>query len=124
LYQALAASAPLVAAIPTERWFEAGAVPDTPETPFLVLRWLSPVPLAPSWGEQLQVFVHDERGNYARIEAALKLVYARLISLEQYTGTDGRITQCDFTGHSGDQEDPDKRTNMKFNSWQVIGVAS
>lgn len=125
LVQALAASAPLVAAVPTARWFAAGAVPDTPVKPFLVVRWLAPVPLdAGRYGEQLRLDVHDERGSYVRIDGILKLISNVLTPIEQYVGTDGRITQCDYTGHSGDQEDLEKVTNYKFCSWQVIGVPS
>jgi hypothetical protein len=124
IVELLQASAPLVAQVPAARWYAAGAVEDTPQTPFIVVRWLSPVPLVPSWGEQLRLDVHDNRGSYTRIDAVLKLIKAVLEPAEQYVGSDGRITQCDYTGHSGDQEDPDKGTNMKFCSWQVIGVPS
>jgi hypothetical protein len=125
LKEVLAANAPLVAALPANRWFAAGAVTDTPTRPFIVLRWLSPVSLdGGRYGEQLQVQVHDERGSYVRIEAVLKLVDPVLRGVAQYVGSDGRITQCDYTGHSGDQEDLDLGTNMKFSSWQVIGVSS
>lgn len=122
--EVLQASAPLLAALPAERWYAAGAVPDTPLTPFIVVRWLAPVPLATQYGEQLRLDVHDERGSYVRIDGILKLCRNVLDPLEQYAGTDGRITQCDYTGHSGDQEDVEKRTNLKWVSYQVVGVAS
>lgn len=124
LVELLQGNAPLLAALPASRWYAAGAVPDTPQRPFIVVRWLAPVPLATQYGEQLRLDVHDERGSYVRIDGILKLVQAVLVPVEQYVGSDGRITQCDYTGHSGDQEDPEKGTNMKWSSWQVIGVAS
>lgn len=124
LIQLLATSAPLVAAIPTERWYAAGAVVDTPQTPFLVVRWLAPVPISGQYAEQLRLDVHDDRGSYVRIDTVLRHIKTVLEPVEQYVGTDGRITQCDYTGHSGDQEDVDKGTGFKFCSWQVIGVAT
>lgn len=98
---------------------------DTPVRPFIVLRWLAPVSLdGGRFGEQVQVQVHDERGSYVRIDSILKLVQPVLEGVAQYVGSDGRITQCDYTGHSGDQENLDYGTNMKFSGWQVIGVPS
>lgn len=118
----------IVAIIPPERWYQAGAVVDTPVKPFGVLRWLAPVPLAAGFARQLRVDVHDVRGSYSRIEAVLGSkdrndgVYAVLAPLQQYVGVDGRISQCDFLGLGGDQEDETYGTNYSFSSWQVIGV--
>lgn len=130
LYAALTGATPLTALIPTERWFQAGAVTDVPIKPFVVLRWLSPVPSTARgrFLNQLRVDVHDKRGSYATIDAFLGNpdvgggVYGVLDGILQLDGIDGRITQCDYLGHSGDQEDETYGTNYKFSSWQVIGV--
>jgi hypothetical protein len=71
--------------------------------------------------------VHDERGSYARIEQILggqyKVggVWPILNGIMDVTGADGRVTQADFLGDSGDQESDDYGTNYKFSSWQIIG---
>ncbi len=129
IWGALTASSALTAIVPAERWYEAGAVVDQPVKPFVVLRWIAPVPSnSGRWLNQLRVDVHDERGDYSRIEQLLGNpytgggVYALLSGLLDYVGPDGRITQCDYLNHSGDQEDEVYGTNYKFSSWQVIGV--
>jgi hypothetical protein len=131
IYQYLTAQAELLAFAPAARWFQAGAVVDNPVKPFVVLRWLAPVPSALATGRffnQLRVEAHDVRGTYSRIDAFLGSqhtntgVFKYLEPLTQYTGVDGRITEATFLGHSGDQEDPTYNTNWKFSSWRVIGV--
>jgi len=64
MYTALTADASLTAIVPAERWYEAGAVIDQPLKPFVVLRWIAPVPSSSGrWLNQLRVDVHDERGR-------------------------------------------------------------
>lgn len=131
IYTALTSASGLTTIVPAERWYEAGAVLDIPKRPFVVLRWIAPVPSSSGrWLNQLRVDVHDQRGDYTRIEALLGNpysgggIYALLSGLTDYVGSDGRITQCDYLNHSGDQEDEDYKTNYKFSSWQVIGVTT
>lgn len=120
----------LTAVIPAERWFSPGAVVDTPKTPFAVLRWLAPVASGARGRSlyQLRVDVHDARGSYQRIKQVLGSkdlytgVYAVFAAVTDHVGADGRITQMDYVGSSGDQEDDTYMTNYMFSSWQVIGV--
>jgi hypothetical protein len=120
----------LTSVIPAERWFSPGAVADSPVKPFAVLRWLAPVAGAARGGylNQLRIDVHDDRGSYHRIEQVLGSptkgggVYGILSQVADVTGVDGRITEMDYLGHSGDQEDDTYLSNYKFSSWQVIGV--
>lgn len=120
----------LTAAIPAERWYTPGAVVDSPVKPFAVLRWLSPVASAASgkYLRQLRVDVHDTRGSYKNIRSVLGSpnkydgLYGLFSAISNVTGTDGRITQMDYLGESGDQEDETYMTNFMFSSWQVIGV--
>ena len=119
----------LVALIPAERWFQAGAVLDIPVFPFAVLRWISPV-RSPSGSDakQLQVAVHDARGSYDRIDKILGepyrtgvSVYSILSEAVGVSGSDGYLAQADYLGNSGDQEDIDYKSNMMFSSWQIAG---
>jgi hypothetical protein len=119
----------LTAIVPGNRWYTPGNVVDHSPRPFVVLRWLSPVESGGGrLAEQLRIDVHDSRGSYARIDALLGSrhlgtgIYGVLSGIQNHVGVDGRITQADFLGHSGDQEDITYNTNMKFSSWQVIGV--
>ncbi len=126
----LIAAPSLTALVPAGRWYAPGAVVDVPVKPFVVLRWLAPVPSAAAgrFLYQLRVDVHDERGSYKLIEQVLGSpdkgtgVYGVLSGLHDHVGVDARITQADYLGHSGDQEDPVYVTNFKFSSWQLIGV--
>lgn len=121
----------LMALIPSERWFAAGAIVDVPERPFAILRWLAPVPgaFSSAYANQLRVDVHDERGDYTGIDRILGApyrtdgpsVYTVLYGAMGVTGADGYLAQCDYLNRSGDQEDPDYKTNYQFSSWQIIG---
>ena len=122
----------LTAIVPAERWYAAGGVVDKPVLPFVVLRWLAPVPSSAIGKHlnQLRVDVHDKRGSYTRIEQLLGNqysgggIYAVLSGILDLAGADGRVSVCDYLNHSGDQEDETYGTNYKFSSWQVIGVQS
>jgi hypothetical protein len=105
-------------------------VVDSPVKPFVILRWLAPVPSAASgkFLKQLRIEHHGQRGSYAPADTFLGSpdrndgIYGAMAGISQLVGVDGRITQADYLGHSGDQEDPTYMTNMKFSSWRVIGV--
>ena len=124
MHQLLTGTGALTALIPSERWFQAGAVTDVPPRPFVVERWIAPVPGAAkqTFLQQLRLDVHDDRGRYDlidRFNAAVRPVLSGVLNL---TGSDGRISCCDFLGLGGDQEDDTYGTNYSFTSWQVIGV--
>lgn len=122
VYGFLTGHAPLTAIVPVGWWYQSGAVVDKPQKPFVVLRWLAPVALATSFGHQLRIDVHDNRGSYQRIDQFRRLVTPLLSGTTQLEGSDGRVTEFSYLGHGGDQEDPDYGTNYGFTSWQVIGV--
>lgn len=124
MHQLLIAQATLTAIVPSARWFQAGAVIDNPPKPFVVERWLAPVPSAAKqrYLHQLRIDIHDTRGSYSRIDSFLAALYPILSAVSNVTGADGRLTQCDFLGTGGDQEDITYQTNFSFSSWQVIGV--
>lgn len=129
IHQLLSQNVSLTPLIPTERWFQAGNVLDVPRKPFAVLRWIAPVSgdARGTFAHQLQVQVHDDRGSYADIDRILGGpyrtggVYPLLAGIVDLVGVDGRVTQADYLGDSGDQEDIDYKTNMKYSSWQIAG---
>jgi hypothetical protein len=130
VYQLLTAQAGLVATVPVARWYQAGRVIDVPVFPFVVLRWLAPVAgNSPNrYLKQLRVEFYTERGSYSGADAFLGTpdlgtgVCGVLSGLTDHVGTDGRITQADYLGHSGDQESEEYKCNLKFSSWRMIGV--
>lgn len=130
LYQLLVGTPALVALVPASRWYQAGAVVDTPTKPFVIVRWLAPVPsdARGRFLKQVRIEHHGPRGSYAAADTFLGSpdknngLYAVMDGIVQLVGPDGRITEATFLGHSGDQEDSTYNTNMKFSSWRVIGV--
>lgn len=129
IHQLLSQDVGLTAFIPTERWFEQGAVIDVPVKPFAILRWISPVAgnARQSYAHQLQVQVYDNRGSYKRIDKILGGpyrsggVWALLAGIANLDGPDGRVTQADYLGAAGDDVDVDFKANTKYSSWQIIG---
>lgn len=129
IFQLLTGSAPLTALIPTERWFHAGSVVDVPVKPFAILRWIAPVTGAAkqSYAHQLRVEIYDNRGSYQTIDKILGGphrsggVFPLLNGIQDLVGPDGRISQADYLGDSGDDVDVDYKANFKFSSWQIIG---
>lgn len=129
IYNLLIGTPALTALVPAERWLRVGNVTDIPPRPFVTIRWLSPVLLGSGrFAKQLRIDAHDERGSYGTIQELLggpdrnNGLYAVLAPLENYVGVDGRITQCDYLGSGGDQENDTYMTSCSSSSWQVIGV--
>lgn len=129
MHQALVGDASLTALVPTERWFQLGAVIDVPRKPFVVLQWLSPVSgdARGSFAHQLQVRVYGDRGSYALIDTILGGphrsggIYSVLAGMENLEGPDGRVTCCDYLGTGGDDSDVDYKANLRYSSWQIVG---
>lgn len=123
VYELITADQEVTDMVPAVRWYERGAVEDSPTKPFAVLVWLTTVPASGGrYLHPLEVWVHDNRGDYSLIEATLQEVKRVLSGATQYAGTNGvRLVQADFTGQSGDLDDPDRGTNVKNSSWLVVG---
>lgn len=122
MYELLTTHAPLTALVPAEAFFEAGSTRDRPTRPYIVIGWLPA--LAKAGGRFVnicEVRVHDERGSYARIRQINGVVRALLNGVEQYQGSDGWLTQCSYSGDSGEQVDQDSNTNLQATTWAVVG---
>jgi hypothetical protein len=130
LHQLLTGTPGLTAQVPVSRWYQAGNVIDSPPKPFVIIRWLAPVPsdARGKFLRQVRIEHYSARGSYAPSETFLGNpdrndgVYAVMAGITNLVGPDGRITQADYLGHSGDQEDATYMANLRFSSWQVIGV--
>ena len=123
VYEILAAATDLTDIV-GDRILERGSVVDVPPRPFLVQAWgvTAVTNTTIRSVRNLDLYVHDERGDYSRIESALAAAKLALKGVAQYVGTTGyRIVQCDYQGISGDLDDPERRTNFQFSSWQVVG---
>lgn len=122
VYERITTAPTLTAYIPAARWFERSAVTDRPVVPYAVLAWTGTVPNNGRYIETLDVYVHDDRGSYQRINDILQEVRVILESTIQYIGLTGwRLAQADFTFRSGAMEDQSNNTNMKYCSWMIVG---
>lgn len=123
IWERITTDASITALVPVERWYERGATKDTPPTPYAVLADLGTDPRGGGkFARLLGVYVHDDRGNFGRIDDVLTLVRARLESAEQYVGTDGRLVSAGFQSTSDDGFDDATSTNTKNSVFRVVGV--
>jgi hypothetical protein len=112
----------LVTEVTEVTWFERGAVIDVPSPPFAVIGY-SP-PILKNGGRYVpvvEIAVHDERGDYGRIESIHKSIREVLEGVVQCQLEDGIITTADFIGASGDLVDPDRGTNFQTATYTVLG---
>lgn len=99
---------------------------DTPTAyPFIVARWEESAPAFGDVGSRgLTVWVHDEPGDYARIDSMLAWIKNALTSAIHVNGGDGWIiTQIDWTGDSPDFFDDGWRTITRNAGFRVISRA-
>jgi hypothetical protein len=107
---------------------------DTPQArPFIILRWLSTDVGLNDWDtgvgsnlRRLTVWVHDDPGDYARIDKTLERVRTLLTLVRgAYTGSIGKfIGQINWNGDSDDFKDDIVGTITRNGSYTIIGSAS
>ena len=99
---------------------------DTPqEFPFIVTRWEDKTPAFGLIGPQnLTIWVHDEPGDYTRINVLLEWIKATLTAMIHVSGSDGSIvTQVDWTGDSPDLFDDGWNTITRNATFRIISRA-
>lgn len=97
--------------------------------PALVVRWGTATPAvgertATRWtgaGTQtLQVWVHDDGGDFARIDAIIDRIRTVLSGLVGVPGASGeRLIQADWAGDSGDLRDDGYGTITRHSDWII-----
>lgn len=112
--------------IPAERWFQMGAIDETPEKPFGVYRLSQSVPgvtrRSKSRSVSLEVWVHDTPGSYTRIDGVLDAVENTLEAVVHASSAEGEsISQVDWQSRSPDLDDTGFRTICKMSSFTLIG---
>jgi hypothetical protein len=118
----LVADPALTAVVPAARWVQRGAVVDIPSRPYVVLADLGTDVRGTGVTGLFGVYVHDDRGSYLSIDDLLDLVKSRMESVQQFVGTDGRIVEASWQGHSEDVFDDPTNTNVKNSTYRVVGV--
>ena len=123
VYNLLTTDPTLAALLPAEKWYERGAVPDAPRTPFAVLAWqgVTPNGRGRSGLARLTLWVYEHRGSYALIDSVLSRATDVLEAVEDFTFDGQRITQADFEGSSVDLFDDIYRCNARNSGYRIVG---
>ena len=96
---------------------------DTPEyRPFLQLRWgRNNVGLDVATRRDLTIWVHDEPGDYGRIDSIILRLRALLPSLEGSSNGQGHLMAAEWTGDSEDLADDGHGTIARTTSFSLVG---
>lgn len=114
---------PLLNEIPADRWFGSGAVVDTPARPFAEIRFGGVFPgLGRVKRRRLEVWIHDEEGDYERIDHIIGLVKDVLDGAEHVFYENVELISSEWKGDSTDLFDDGYRTNTKSTGFDVIGT--
>lgn len=97
---------------------------DTPEDrPFLQLRWgRNGVGLDVVTRRDLVIWVHDEPGDYGRIDSIILRLRALLPGLEGTSNGLGHLMVAEWTGDSEDLADDGHRTITRTTSFSLVGT--
>lgn len=70
------------------------------------------------------IWIHDDGGDYDRIDQALQAIYGRLHGAEHVSeqGGSAELIRAEWTATSGDLFDPGFRTITKNSSYRLIGT--
>lgn len=98
--------------------------PDNPGTPFVVLRWgledMAGSPTGARGAVFLDVWAHDDTGDYGRIDAILDRCRAILLPLTHLAGADGyTLTAVNYLGKSGDLYDDGFQTATRYATYRL-----
>jgi hypothetical protein len=112
----------LTTIIPAERWIQQGAVDDPPPRPFAVVGFADrPRSDMGSAQPRLAVWVHDDRGSYAKIDSILQYVEETLPGAVPLEDSDSRIVDIRWDGSSADLTDDGYNTNTRNAQFIITG---
>lgn len=105
-----------------------GSVPPNPKKPFVVFREIDRLEAdvakdtSPDVCRRVfQVYVHDEKGGYVRIDRILDVLRETVRGLrDQVSSTGARCIDAMWNSTSADTEDPTYDSNMKFATFTLV----
>jgi hypothetical protein len=122
LHAAIVAETDLTAIIPAGRWIAGGAVDAAPIRPFAVIRIVdAPVSVVKSSQYRVQIWIHDNRGSYARIDSVLPLLRETLENAFPAENATSRIVCAEWSGDSPDLTDEGYNTNARYSTFTLTG---
>lgn len=109
--------------------YSAGAILEdsVPERPFAVVRMgASTRGMGHVRARNVVISVHDDPGDYTRIDRILKSIYGRLQGAEHLTleENEGEVMSCQWSSDSDDLFDPGFRTIMKQSTYAIVGTGA
>lgn len=105
-----------------------GRIPADPKKPFAVYKVMDTIPsnvaldTAPDASEHIfNVYIHDERGSYTRIDQIISALKQTIRGLTSQTSSTGaRCLEARWIGTSADSEDPTYDSAMKFITFTLV----
>jgi hypothetical protein len=120
--QAITSEPALTALIPADRWIQAGSLDEMPARPFAVIRLIDGTQtIVYSEQPRFEIWVHDDRGSYIKIDQILRLVRETLIAAVPMEDANYRIVDVDWTGNGPDLIDEGYNTNVRTARFTLTG---
>ena len=127
LFNELTNDAELNVFYPGAVFSERGALVDSPAPPFAVIAWGLHQSNGPGLAiRTVQVYFHDARGSYDRINDAVARCAELVAGLENVeipygTGLVDRISTATWQSSSGELYDQEHKTNVRYVEFRVTG---
>jgi len=120
--QAIVANPTITALIPAGRWIQAGSLDEMPVRPFAVIRLVDGTQTV-VYSEQprFEIWVHDDRGSYIKIDQILRLVRETLVASVPLEDSNSRIVDIEWTGNGPDLVDEGYNTNARTARFTLTG---
>lgn len=111
--------------IPSDNWWSSGSLEEdnAPPRPFVVIRYGATNPgIGDVKRGSVTFWVHDDLGDYSRINGVLKQLYVTLHGREHLTdGNGNEIIRLEWTTDSNDLFDPGYRTITRNTTFNLVG---
>jgi hypothetical protein len=122
VYKAITENPVLTGFIPVERWLASGGVDEThPPLPFGVIKFAGDeIGVSRHAVPRLEIWIHDERGSYMRIDQILEAVREELDD-HSFRWPEGVIALLDWQSYSPDLIDDGYNTNTRMAAFFVVG---
>lgn len=121
-FEAVAGNAEVLALVPAEQWVARGALTERLTTPFVVYAIGEELPApGPVRRTTVEFWVHDEPGDYTRIDDILEAIKVAAESTLQSEGYGYRMMVVEWTGNSGDLSDEGLHTATRTGGFRAVG---
>lgn len=122
MHQWLTNNPELTAIIPADRWIQSGALDRPPVRPFAVVGFTSvPRSTIGSARPRLTIWVHDDRGSYARIDEVIAYLQKNLPEAPPLEDATSRIVDIRWEATSPDLTDDAYSTNVRNAEFSLTG---